>query len=97
MKLRFASSSEHGLRWMLRYYERVFPAGRKGAAQNYRKAKAQLLQEPYSGHPFRDHDGVFELMIRRSYFSIIYTVEGETIFVIDIRDQRGMRPSVLPR
>lgn len=91
MKLRFLETSEHGLRWMRRYYRQKFPEGRENAVKHLQVAKSQLLAQPYSGHPFDDFDTVRELSIINTPFSILYTIRDETIYVIDIRDQRGMR------
>jgi len=91
MQIRFLETSEDGLRWMFRYYERVFPAGRKSGLHKYREAKKLLRDNPFGGHPFDDINGVRERTILRTPFSIIYTVRDDTIYVIDIRDQRGFR------
>ena len=91
MKLRFLETSEHGLRWMRRYYRLKFPEGQKNALSHFSAAKSQLLDQPFSGHIFDDFDNIREVNITNTPFSILYTIRDDTIYVIDIRDQRGMR------
>lgn len=91
MRLQFLETSEHGLRWMRRYYRLAFPEGKNSAVVHLNSAKLQLLEQPYSGHIFDDFDNVRELNITNTPFSILYSIQKETIYIIDIRDQRGMR------
>ncbi len=91
MKLRFLETSEFGLRWMRRYYSENFPEGKDNAAIHLKLAKLQLSEQPYSGHKFDDFDNVRELNVTNTPFSIIYTIQEEITYIIDIRDQRGMR------
>ncbi len=91
MKIEFLATSEDGLRWMLKYYERVFPSGRKNGLKKYKEAKTLLRENPLSGHEFDEIEGVRELKIPKTPFSIIYTLRDDIIYVIDIRDQRGIR------
>ena len=91
MKIHFLETSQDGLRWMLRYYENVFPAGRKNGLMNYQNAKRLLRDNPFGGHEFDKMQDIREMRVVKTPFSIIYTVQGETIYVIDIRDQRGIR------
>lgn len=76
---------------MLQYYGRVFPDGHKKGQQKYNDAKLLLRANPLSGHQFDDWQNVRELNILQTPFSIIYTIGEDTIYVIDIRDQRGVR------
>lgn len=76
---------------MLRYYERIFPAGRAQGKKRYQQAKRLLRDNPHGGHPFDGRGNIRELKIQRTPFSIIYTIDSDTIYVIDIRDQRGVR------
>ncbi len=76
---------------MRRYYRQRFPEGRNNALRHFQAAKAQLLDQPWSGHRFEDFEEVRELPVHNTPFSILYTIREETIYVIDIRDQRGMR------
>ena len=50
-----------------------------------------ILEFPYAGQPLDGVDRIFEKKVPKTAFSILYTVHKETIFVIDIRDQRGYR------
>jgi len=91
VRIEFLATSEDGLRWMLRYYARVFPEGRKNARIHYEDAKRLLRDNPFDGHLYEDWAEVRELKIPRTPFSIIYTLSDDVIYVIDIRDQRGIR------
>lgn len=76
---------------MLRYYARVFPEGRANAKARYEAAKLQLRENPFSGHRYEDWENVREMRILGTPFSVIYTIGENVIYVIDVRDQRGIR------
>jgi len=93
MRIQFLETSEPGIRWMRRYF-RVQPQLDKDAAiASFKNAKNLLRQEPYVGHVFDELDGVYELKISKTAFSILYTVKTNIAYIIDIRDQRGLRSS----
>lgn len=91
MRLRYLDTAAPGLRWMRRYY-RTHPqldAGR--AVEALLKAEAILIEHPHAGTRFEDIDRVREIIVGGTVFSMLYTVADETIWVIDVRDQRGPR------
>ncbi len=89
--MRYLDTAAPGLRWMRRYY-RTHPqldAGR--AVEALRKVEAILIEHPYAGTRFEDMDRVRGIVVGGTAFSMLYTVAHETIWVIDVRDQRGLR------
>jgi hypothetical protein len=91
MQLKFLETAQPGLRWFHRYY-RENPQLRKPAAlAAFRKARALLKENPYIGHAYEGIDTVREYPIQSTNFSILYSFARETIWVIDIRDARGLR------
>lgn len=76
---------------MKRYYQSQPQLDQSTAFENFEKAKNLLKQHPLAGEQFEDFPDVREIHITRSAFSILYTCIDETIFVIDIRDSRGLR------
>lgn len=97
MKLRFLETSEPGLRWMRRYFRQQSQLDRRAANERFTRARNLLRQEPFAGHIFDEMDGVFELKIQCTAFSILYAVRDDTIYIIDVRDQRGTRSSAALR
>ena len=93
MKIQFLESANPGIRWMRRYFREQPQLDQKTATENYKNTRKLLKQEPYIGHTFDEIEGVFERSISKTHFSILYAVKDETIFIIDIRDQRGFRSS----
>jgi len=79
---------------MRRYFREQPQLNKEAALESYKNTKNLLRQEPYIGHVFDEMDGIFELRISKTNFSVLYTVKDETIYVIDIRDQRGFRSSI---
>ncbi len=92
MQIKFLDTAQDGLQWMFRYYDRAFTAGRKNGMEKYKGAKQLLRDNPYGGHEFDGMKEVRERNIVKTPFSIIYTVRDDIIYVMDIRDQRGVRP-----
>ncbi len=91
MRLEFLETAQPGLRWFHRYY-RENPQLRKSAALDaFRAARNVVRDNPYAGHPFEDLKDVRELSIQSTNFSMLYAVAHDAIWVIDIRDARGLR------
>lgn len=89
--LRYLATAEPGLRWMRRYYRRHPQLNAARAVDALRRAEAVLRAHPRAGHPFEGHDRVRELKITGTAFSLLYTMARGTVWVIDARDQRGLR------
>jgi len=93
MKIQILETAEIGLRWMKRYFISNPQLDSLGAFHNYNSAKKLLKEHPYTGEKYEDHNEVRELNISKTAFSILYTFNLDTIYIIDIRDQRGNRSS----
>ena len=61
------------------------------AFYNFNGAKQLLKEHPYTGEKYEDRDEVWELNVSTTAFSILYTLELDTIYIIDIRNQGGNR------
>ncbi len=91
MKIHFLESSEAGLRWMKRYY-RANPQLDAGKAMaSFLLAQKNLADGVLRARPYENFENVFEYSITGTSFSIIYTARPSGIYVIDIRDTRGLR------
>jgi hypothetical protein len=90
-RILFIESAAPGLRWMKRYYKAQPQLDAVAAFAHFAKARDLLKQDPLAGHPFDELDGIRELRIRNSVFSILYVYRRQTIYIVDIRDHRGRR------
>ena len=91
MKLEYLPTSEPGLRWMRTYYRRNPQLDVRRAAASLRTAETILREHPAAGRRFEDFDTVREYLLQGTSFSLLYTVARDTVWIIDIRDQRGRR------
>ena len=91
MKLEYLSTSEAGLRWMRTYYRRNPQLDIRRAAASLRTAETILRAHPAAGRRFEDFETVREYMLQGTSFSLLYTVARDTVWIIDVRDQRGLR------
>jgi hypothetical protein len=91
MELLFLETAQPGLRWLRRYYVRNPQLSKQKAAANFSAARALIRENPFIGHPYEEMSEVREHPIRGTNFTIVYTVARDTIWVIDIRDVRGLR------
>ena len=96
MNLVFLPSTRSDLLWMRTCYTRVFPAGAKRAAEQYRMTCGVIRANPGIGHPVEDIPGVREFTIQRTPFSVICRVIDDRIEVLRIWDQRGDRSDLVP-
>ena len=91
MRLRFLPTAEPGLRWFRLYYRKNPQLYLVKAIEALRSAEAMLVEFPFAGAIFEDFDAVREHKILGTAFSLLYSVARETVWVIDLRDQRGRR------
>jgi hypothetical protein len=91
MELEYLRTSEPGLRWMRTYYRRHPQLDVQRAVASLRTAEAVLREHPAAGRRFEDFEAVREYLIQGTAFSLLYTVASETVWIIDVRDQRGRR------
>ena len=76
---------------MKQYFKIQNQLNNTAAFTSFSKARALLKQEPLAEHRFDNLENVRELKIRSSAFSILYTYKNDTVYIIDVRDQRGTR------
>lgn len=91
MKLKYLQTSQLGVRWLKTYYRKNPQLNLKKAVASLQSAEQTLRENPLAGERFENHDNVRELPILGTSFSLLYTVAQDTIWIIDIRDQRGYR------
>lgn len=91
MKLEYLKTSDAGLHWMRAYYRKNPQLNRTKALVALRNAEANISEHPALGHRFQEMEGVSEYLIQGTTFSMLYTVARDTVWIIDIRDQRGLR------
>lgn len=91
MELRFLETAQPGLRWFRRYYVQNPQLSKQKALASFAVASALIRDNPFIGHPYEAMIQVREHPIGGTHFTILYTVARDTIWVIDIRDVRGLR------
>ena len=89
--LRYLATAEPGLRWMRTYHRRNPQLDVIRAVEALRRAEAVLQAYPDAGRRYEDYEAVREFKITGTAFSLLYTVARGTVWVIDVRDQRGLR------
>jgi hypothetical protein len=97
VQLKYLETSEHGLRWMRTYYQKNPHLNRANALSALKKAEGTLLSFPYSGELYEDFKNVREYHIYATAFSFLYTYVADTVWIIDVRDQRGNRSAAALR
>jgi hypothetical protein len=91
MRLAYLATSEAGLRWMRTYYRRNPQLDLRRAAASLGNAETILREHPAAGRRFEDYAKVREYPIQGTSFSLLYTVARDTVWIIDVHDQRGQR------
>ena len=97
MKLRFLESSQPGLRWMLQYYRNNPQLNEAKAFASFAATERRICDLAPPKETFEDFEDVWEVKIQNTAFSFLYTIRGQTAYVIDIRDQRGYRSAAALR
>jgi hypothetical protein len=91
MKIQYLETVEHGSRWFRAYYRRNPQLDFRKATAALKAAERTLADFPLSGERFEERQDVREQQILGTPFSLLYTVARDTIWIIDIRDTRGLR------
>ena len=91
MKLQYLLTAEPGARWFRAYYRQNPSLNIEKAVSSLQQTERLLREQPLAGRRFEDRDEVRERKISGTVFSLLYTVADDTIWIIDIRDQRGFR------
>lgn len=91
MDLRFLETAQQGLLWFRRYYAENPQLRKRAALAAFATARSLIKDNPFIGHPYEEMDDVREYPIGGTQFTILYTVARGAIWVIDIRDVRGLR------
>ena len=91
MRLRYLATAEPGLRWFRVYYRKNPQLDRAKAIQALAYAEKALAEFPHAGAPFEDFQAVREYKVLGTAFSLLYSVARDTVWIIDVRDQRGQR------
>jgi hypothetical protein len=97
MKVRYLETATPGLVWMKRYFQTQPQLDRISAFENFDKTRNLLKRFPEAREYFEDFTDVREIHVAHSAFSILYTCIDDTIFIIDIRDSRGLRSAAALR
>jgi plasmid stabilization system protein ParE len=91
MKVQYLNTSNLGVRWFKNYYRRNSQLDRAKAVNSLRNAERSLQENPYIGGRFEDSQSVREKEVLGTTYSLLYTIARNTIWIIDLRDQRGNR------
>lgn len=91
MKIQYLLSVEAGARWFRSYYRRNPQLDFRKASAALRAAEQTLSEFPLVGERFEERGDVREQHILGTPFSLLYTVARDTIWIIDLRDTRGLR------
>ena len=91
MNVVFLATAEAGLRWFKRYYKEQPQLNRDRVFAAFDAALDRLALDPFAGYPFAEYETVRELPLPKCPFSLLFTHRSDTLYIIDLRDQRGLR------
>ena len=90
-EITYLETSEYGLRWMRTYYAQNPQLDFNKALASLMTAESVLQDHSYGGSQFEDFEDVRHYQIGNTAFALLYTVARDTVWIIDVRDTRGMR------
>lgn len=76
---------------MVQYYRSNPQLNQSSAYANFAATERRMAELPPPKENFWGIKGVWEVKIQKTAFSFLYTIRGNTVYVIDVRDQRGQR------
>lgn len=81
----------------MRYYRENPQLDQKKAFQSFEATQLRICELSPPRETFEDFENVWEVKIQRTAFAFLYTIRGDTAYVIDVRDQRGLRSAAALR
>jgi len=97
MNLFYLNTAQLGLRWMRRYYREHPQLNAKKAVAALLRAENILQNTPFAGQSYEGNESVRSYRLSGTAFSFLYTIEKNTVWIIDVRDSRGERSAVALR
>ena len=91
MKVEYLQTSQPGLRWMMQYYRSNPQLNKSKAFASFAATERRMAELPPPKETFAGLTDVWEATIPKTAFSFLYTIREATVYVIDVRDQRGYR------
>jgi len=91
MQVEFLQTSQPGLRWMIQYYRSNPQLSEAKAFASFAATERRIAELAPPRETFAGFKDVWEVKIQKTAFSFLYIIQGQTVYVIDIRDQRGHR------
>ena len=88
MRIVYLPSAAQDVAWFRHYYQAVFSAGDENARNNLKAIQQLLASNPYVGHPSSGHEGVRELHVKKTPFTLIYRVTETQIEILRLWDGR---------
>lgn len=82
---------------MVQYYRNNPQLDEAKAFVSFAATECRLAELPPPKETFAGFEGVWEAKIQKTAFSFLYTIRNQTVYVIDIRDQRGHRSAAALR
>lgn len=76
---------------MREYYLKNPQLNRHHALATLKHTEERLRAFPESGTLYEDFESLREIRVLGTPFALLYTISGDYIFVIDVRDPRGNR------
>ena len=91
MNLRYLATAEAGLFWMRRYFREHPQLDAQKTVFALTRAEDTLRDNPFAGARYEDSDRIRAYPLQGTVFSFLYTVSDNTVWIIDVHDQRGYR------
>ncbi len=82
---------------MIQYYRNNSQLDEAKAFASFAATERGICDLAPPKETFEDFEDVWEVKIQKTAFSFLYTIHGQTAYVIDIRDQRGHRSAAALR
>ena len=74
---------------MVQYYRRNPQLDEAKAFASFAATERRIAELAPPRETFAGFKNIWEAKIQKTAFSFLYTIRGKTVYVIDIRDQRG--------
>ena len=92
MKLQYLDTAQTGLLWMRRYYREQPQLNVQKAVASLLRAETVLQGMPFAGSQYESGPEVRVYVLQgTAAFALLYTVLHDTVWIIDVHDQRGFR------
>lgn len=89
--IHYLETSKLGVAWLRSYYRKNPQLRMSEAVASLRHSERLIADPAFLAPQYEDDKRIRKMRIDGTHFSILYVIDGDALYIIDIHDPRGLR------